>query len=546
MVSLLRFREYPVIICGVDDALQFEPGPGELGVFTALAAQLPSGEWEVVAGSLLTAPRAAASMSWRRWAVVQPEQDRHPGGLDLGPRFSIDPAPGVRALRVPLNREEWKRALAGVHAGRVVLGPLGTYVVRAKEWSPVVLLDSVGALAPHKVLQAARRPVRGSVSELERETQPIELDSQWELAAPPGLRPGPVLGRMYPHRSLGLWPLELLGIEWHPGEKVFPWPAQIVVGRLQSLAWIASTKPNQEEKGRIDIQIAWDENVIDPLGCTLEIVQSVGELVLPSHSFHIGDDLPHGPAIGETRLLPWDRRTINVHLNRVLPPAVWGLRLRAADGTVLDARGEFRRVESVEVSIHVMGDEPPPRPDPPSMPSMPELTKAMNEIAEGAKQAREEAHRAQRSPESDLRLYLKQRFSARAGPLLILDPYAAGPPVEDSLAFLAELAREVRVLTFKRTAEPREHVPVLPLGVEIRWLPGGATLHDRVWIVGESGLHVGPSLNGLVGKRDPSQRPYSTITRLPPEGTARFQAVFDDWWGNGTPAIEDWPAKGDQ
>ena len=55
----------------VDRFESLRPGPGEAAVLSLLAVRADGG-WNVVCGSLLSLPDAAARVSWREWKQAQP------------------------------------------------------------------------------------------------------------------------------------------------------------------------------------------------------------------------------------------------------------------------------------------------------------------------------------------------------------------------------------------------------------------------------------------------------------------------------------------
>jgi hypothetical protein len=59
----------------IDRFESLRPGPGEAAVLSLLAVQADGG-WNVVCGSLLSLPDAAARVSWREWKQAQASQPR--------------------------------------------------------------------------------------------------------------------------------------------------------------------------------------------------------------------------------------------------------------------------------------------------------------------------------------------------------------------------------------------------------------------------------------------------------------------------------------
>lgn len=95
------------------------PGDDELAVLSLLASRC-DGTWRVVCGSLLSVPIEQAWMSWRRWAEREPgsRQRRLEPGVDAGPVFTVDPFPGLRAVRAVAGRAAWDKMRSHLRTGR--------------------------------------------------------------------------------------------------------------------------------------------------------------------------------------------------------------------------------------------------------------------------------------------------------------------------------------------------------------------------------------------------------------------------------------------
>lgn len=511
------------------------PAAGEAGVCSLLLAKTGK-TWQLASGSLLTTPVAVARTSWKRWREIQPPTSRprrEPEGFDLGPIFDAEPFPGVRAVRAVLDTAAWHAAVEGLEHGALTL-PQTVCHARAGQWSPTVVLAQGHMCEGRRVVAGAQRPVRGTVAELE----PIAMapsDATWKLPLPPHIKPGPALGEMYRHRHLLHWPRALLGIDWLGGTH-HPPPPRLVVGRLESDAWIAGVWPDHNAN-ELSVGIAWDETRIDPLGCSLLLRVTRDGLLLMSQQTRISDLPTRTDAECEPRTLSWRERTLTIGLSRGPRRAEWGLGLLTSDGRLLDERPLARRYEQVTMeyavaganrplSRSVVGDRNP-------HPSVPETDEAVTLARELTAEARKAAAQRRLSTAGDLAHYLRWRFCCRAGELLVLDRYLLGGDPERQIKFLAGLARPIRALT--GSVEGVHHAVGRLPQLDVRCLPhGGPSLHDRVWIVGETGLLIGGSVSTFLttSGRRPSA---TTATELPFSDVEVWRGLFESWWQASKP-----------
>ena len=198
------------------------PSDGESAVLSFVATRDESG-WVVTCGSLLTVPLGVAHTSWKRWDDLQPTPvSRYDhGGFDLGPHFVVEPFDGVLAARAIIDRSSWHEVVAALGDGFVRASLVRCRVV-AKDWSATAFIGSRGATAAHGCVVGLKRPVTGVVAILD--APPIApTEDTWVWPVAPGLRPGPELGAVAPHRRLLHWPIHMLGIDWsglpeHPPE----------------------------------------------------------------------------------------------------------------------------------------------------------------------------------------------------------------------------------------------------------------------------------------------------------------------------------------
>jgi hypothetical protein len=101
---------------------------------------------------------------------------------------------------------------------------------------------------------------------------------------------------------------------------------------------------------------------------------------------------------------------------------------------------------------------------------------------------------------------------------------------EDVINFLGALSRPIRALA--RSIPP----PVRPLLVGapqlvVRALPNGrGTLHDRIWIVGETGVLVGTSVGSFLADPAGAPRRATAATDLPYADAVLWREKFEEWW----------------
>lgn len=381
-------------------------------------------------------------------------------------------------------------------------------------------------------MAGVKRPVTGVVASLVAPTMPT-TESAWEWQLPPHLPRGPDLGRIAPTRRLPFWPRRLLGIDWLGGDE-HPPPHRFVVGRAHNDGWIARLKPDYDTHELV-IGIAWDEDALDPLGCTLIVRSEKDGLPLIARAIRISD-LPSRGQTSDTepRHVPWDRRTLDVALPRGARRTDFGVALLGPDGRLLDERPVAPRVEQISIALSIDGASEPAstsvigdREEPPSPAERDEAVAAATRLEDSAREA---AAQRRISTAGDLRQYLRWRFSCRAGEALILDPYLVASDPDRVVDFLKELDRPVRALVRSISSTAREVLDDAT-GIELRVLPhGSSTLHDRVWQVGETALLVGASLNGLVRDQDARAHPATTVTELPHGDAVLWRRLFEDWW----------------
>ncbi|MCW3048411.1 MAG: hypothetical protein JWO74_2695 [Solirubrobacterales bacterium] len=198
--------------------------------------------------------------------------------------------------------------------------------------------------------------------------------------------------------------------------------------------------------------------------------------------------------------------------------------LRDGDDWVL-ACGALR-LSAEPASVSIIGD----REDPPGPAQRDE---AVAQAVELEAAAREAAAQRRISTAGELMRYLRWRFSCRAGELLILDVSLLRGSTAHGLVlpFLRELDRPIRALT--KSVHPAVAAAVGPGStIGLRLLPHGTrTRHDRVWIVGDTGLLVGGSVNTFVPSPSRGTSAATTVAELPYADVIEWRRRFEEWWG---------------
>jgi hypothetical protein len=518
--------------------------PDELGPAASEAAVLSllvvreGTLWAVVSGSLLTVPLEVALMSWKRWGERQPHARPalpHEGLLDLGPIFCVEPFAGIRAVRAIVAPDEWRTVVEGLAVGAIDVSS-GPCTIEIAASTSTVLLGHEGVGPAYDAVGGARRPVLGVALALAEREIP-ETDPVWELVAPSDLPPGPELAERWANRNLLNWPLALLGIRhWPAGGESKP-PATFVIGRTESRAWIAQVKPDLENEALI-VQIAWDEDEIDPLGCSVLIrAESDGlpVLVREQRLSNLPDVSSPAPT-RDPRKGSWRERTLDVRLPRGGRRTTWGLQLFSANGTLLDERPVAARFEQIKMSMHVgnsrdptsmfeIGDTKPP-------PTQSERDAAIRATAKIDADARRAAAARRISTAGELERYLGWRFSCREGELLLLDPglFSQSGREADVVRFLAGFDRPIRTLVRGRHEASRDALADART-IVARALPGGGRdLHDRIWIVGDTAVLVGASPGDFLTHPENATTRATTASDLPFGDAVLWRERFEEWW----------------
>ena len=428
------------------------PGPGEATVLSLLAVRADGG-WNVVCGSLLSLPEAAARVSWREWKQAQPPSRgprQPPEGFDFGAEFHRDPVAGLCAHRAVVEPEDWETLLDSIISGSVSTD-FGECRLAAQDWSPLAFLGSAGLTDQHRVSRGARRPLRAISAELPGQDLPA-IEATWQLDIPSYLKPGPELGRIWKERTLFNWPEELLGIHWHPDPEIEP-PRSFLVGRALREAWLADVHPDHERQ-ELKFSIGWDAELIDPLSCSLVFrAEESPEIISAARQIRISDLPTHDwPAERiEPRHQGTTERLLQVAIPRGARRVDFGAMLLAADGRLLDVLPLGPRIEQITMELGIKGAPGPAWRstigDPDPAPGPAERDRAVLDSERIDAEARQAAAERRISGSGELSAYLRHRFSARSGELLILDPHLFEADRAALEAFLVSLDRPIRALT---------------------------------------------------------------------------------------------------
>ena len=514
----------------------FLPSHDEAAVLSIVAVRA-NAAWELAVGSLLSVPLSVARMSWGRWNELQPPTRRPAydgGGFDFGPIFSVDPFPGVRVVRTIVAREDWLGVAEDLEGGRVRL-PNVECEARVEDWTPIVLLTQGDLEAAHRVVAGIKRPVSAVVGSLPAIDIP-KTDAAWRLESPPHLPRGLELGSLFKHRYLLHWPRSLLAIDWLGDSEHGP-PPRLVVGRPQCDAWIADVTRGSESS-ELAIALAWDERRIDPLGCSVLLRLEKDGLLLTSRQVRLSD-LPGRTVTPEPRKTRWAERTLEIGLPRGPRLTDWGVSLFASDGRLLDERPLAPRYEQFSVEFRVVGDAGPASTvvggDRRSLPTASESDDEVALAIRLDRDARRAAAARRLSTQGELESYLRWRLSCVEGELLLLDPHLLrGETGRRELAFLEGLDRPVRALT-GGIARATTALLAARTSIAARVLPlGRRSLHDRVWIVGETGLLIGGSITTFLPDPGAVTRRATTATELPFGDVAAWRELFERWWAGHT------------
>ena len=519
--------------------LHLKPKEGEGAVLSLLAAQNGDG-WAAISGSLLTVPVEIAEMSWPAWAERQPATRglrRVNDNPDLGAAFSEEPFPGLRIIRAVLGGEEWSARVEEIEAGSLSLES-GLYGFDFDGFSASKLFGQDGLSDAHKVLLGAKRPVRGVAAELQMPELPHSEDF-WVRGGSGKPMMEQTREELQGKATFHNWPAKLLGIKWL-GTSEFAPPSRFVVGKAQSGIWIADVLPDYESE-QIKIVLAWEAERVDPLACSVMLrAEGDGAPLLARH-WRISDLPGEGDKSAqgkEARDFAWNERTIDVRLPRGPRRTDFGVSLLAPNGWLMDERPVAPRFEQIEMEVGIMGASGPGSKsvigDPDPVPTEVERDRAAAAARELEEETREVAARRRLTTTGELKQYLRWRFSARAGELLVLDRYLFDrdetEEVEEVIDFLAEFGRPIRALVSKNSTTAKNLLTSRPEIDARKTSP--KNFHDRLWIAGETAVLVGTSVNQFL--QDGSV-PATSAVDLPYADSAAWREQFDLWWAAAKP-----------
>jgi hypothetical protein len=517
------------------------PQRGEAGVLSLLAVR-EGPDWVMVCGSLLSVPEAVAKASWAEWADLQPAT-RGPrpakSDPDLGATFTEEPFSDLRITRMIVDQAEWREQIERIEAGKVET-PEGTYRLDLGEWSACKLFAQNGLTDPHRVLARAKRPVRGVAAAI-REVEIPWSDGNWVRGGASKPMEKHTREELLGKDIFTSWPENLLGIGWH-GSVEHPPPRAFVVGRVQAGIWIADVVPDYDN-AQLKIVLAWEADRIDPFSCSVLVRAERDGAPLMTRHWNISD-LPGELVVNkkgqEPRDLAWNERTIDLRLPRGPRRTDWGMSLLGPDGWLLDELPVVRRAERMEFSMQIAGTSEPfsttvvgDRQPTPTEAERDQEAEAARELEE---QTRAGAARRRLATADELEHYLRWRFSARAGELLLIDRYLLDgkeETVQRVVEFLATFNRPIRALVTKVSESAPPALAAAP-EVEVRKL-APSEIHDRLWIVGDSGLSVGASVNRFLRDGPNATIPATTAVELPFADTAAWREKFDGWWPTAEP-----------
>jgi hypothetical protein len=526
--STVRFNDEKLRV-----VLDLGPQDGETAVLSLLAVREREA-WVAVAGSLLTVPAEVAEMSWPEWSGEQPAtRARLPANdHDLGPTFDEEPFIGLRMIRALIGRKEWRARIEEVEAGSLTLVD-DSFRFDAEGFSAIKLFAQDGDSDAHQVLDGAHRPVRGVAANLQVPELPHSEDF-WVRGGSPKPMGQHTREELRGKETFHNWPARLLGIRWL-GTSEFAPPGAFVIGKAQRDIWITDMLPDYENR-QIEIVLAWDADLIDPLSCSILLRSERDGATLLNRLWKISDLPGEGAqsAVGkEPRDLAWNERTISVRLPRGPRRTEFGIMLLGADGGLRDERPVVPRIEQIEMSIGVM-DAPEPFStsligDPDEPPSEAERNQEATAARIVEEEVREVAARRRLTTTGDLQKYLRWRFSNRSGELLVLDRYLFDykntEGVGGVIDFLATFDRPVRALVSKGSDSAKELLAARPQ-IEARRTSAGY-FHDRLWITGETAVMVGTSVNQFLKE---GAVPATSAVDLPYADSMTWRAQFETWW----------------
>ena len=469
---------------------------GDESAVVSIAAEQDGGLWRVVHGSVLLGPPEMAATAWPRW-----HDDSQGGGGSVPLDRLLERSGGVdawavaervhegwRFVRFAVPAAEVRGWLGGLIGGGPAVVPGGRDPVFAHAGPPDDLLRVFpGRDSPTGRLAAmAGRPVVGWVHPLSGGSgRPVP--EEW---------PGPD-GVVLPGAALFLFGLAFAQSE--------PLPGGLLVGRLERRAWLGQLRGGKELQ-TFDVIVRFDPALV-----------SLRELVVDLEETSAGGELLSAKSIPLSQTaLPPDAAgadAVTVSLPTVGRQVRREVRLRALDGTLLDAAGPAHLVEAIYIGAEPAGGSAKPV----------SLRERLDRLARVDVEHADLlgsglGDRVVVAGADGLRV-LADRLRWARGELLVFDPYFGKSP--DDWALLDAAGRPSRVLTGATVVgTPASSCRVRRWTANIR-----PPFHDRAVLWDGGGLTVGTSPNGL-GTR------LSLIDDLAPAAAAALRAHFELWWAD--------------
>lgn len=460
----------------------------------SVAAEYDSGRWRVVHGSVLLGPPEMATKAWPRWHEDSQRRGGYvpldsllnrSGGVDAW-AVAEQVQDGRRFLRFAIPAAEVRDWLGALVSGGPAAVPGGWDPVFAHVEPPDDLLRVLpGRSSPASGLAAmAGRPVVGWVHPLSGGTG-RPLPDEWR--GPDGIS--------MPGAALSLFGLA--------SGRPDPLPAGLLVGRLERRAWLGALRGGQGLQ-TFDVIVRFDPTLVSlrELVVDLEETSAGGEL-LSARSVPLGETALPSEAAGAD--------AVTVRLPTVGRRIRREVRLRALDGTLLDAAGPWHLAEAIYLNGTLAAGTAEPV----------TLRMRLDRLAQVDAEHAEllGAGLADRVVAAgvDGRRILADRLTWARGELLVFDPYFGRSPDDWTLIH----GRPCRVLT----AAPVVGTPGPSCQVR-RWpLKFGPPFHDRAFLWDGGGITVGTSPNGLGGR-------LSLVDDLAPAAANALRDHFGLWWAD--------------
>ena len=486
----------PVSNADLEELLARIGAAGDESAVVSLAAEQDGGRWRVMHGSALLGPPEMAASAWPRWhensqrragSVPLDRLLERSGGVDAW--VAADRVHnGWRLLRFILPAAEVRAWLGALVGGGPAVVPGGRDPVFAQAGPPDDLMRVFsGRSSPAGGLAAmVGRPIVGWVHPLSGGTgRPVP--DEW---------PGPD-GVVMPGATQFLFGLAPVRPD--------PLLAGLLVGRLERRAWLGALRGG-EGLQTFDVVVRFDSSLV-----------SLRELVVDLEETSAGGELLSARSVPLAQIaLPPDASgadSVTVRLPTVGRRIRREVRLRAMDGTLLDAAGPVHLAEAIYIGDGLAAG----------------TDKLVTLRARLDRLARVDAEHAELLGAgladrvvvagADGRRILADRLAWARGELLVFDPYFGKSP--DDWALLDAAGRPCRVLTkatVGRTPGPSCRVR--------RWaLEGNPPFHDRAFLWEGGGITVGTSPNGL-GVR------LSLIDDLAPAAANALRGHFELWWAD--------------